>query len=255
MTMAGMTTTTTTTTTTATTAMTATTATTTGDAAKRHLESLHAFSTAMWPMAIQCFLQDNPIFIKYGIPEVPSGPKYKCPLKLFCYLITFQALHHKVCEAIWAKLVNLMNKRMFDNGLFNIDYWNPEIVYSFTHEELYGRNGVGLSKRKIEAIRNIALYLQEHPLIFDPNMDSLVIIKDISKSVKGIGPFVVQHFLKEQGRLDIITHNDLVFRRGLQKVLQLEKVLTVAQSKRLTKKAWPRFQTIGTMYCFHIAHL
>jgi len=53
--------------------------------------------------------------------------------------------------------------------------------------------------------------------------------------------------------MNIITHNDLVFRRGLQKVLNLEKIPTVAKSKKLVK--WKRFQTIGTLYCFHIAHL
>ena len=228
--------------------------TTSTTAAAKHLSELHAFSTAMWPLSVQCFLQDNPICMKYGTPATPLGPKYKCPLKLFCYLITFQAIHHKVCTAIWDKFVNLVNARMRNNGIFNTDVWKPEILYSFTHEELYGRGGVGLSKRKIEAIQNIAIYLQEHPLIFDHNMESLAIIKDISKSVKGVGPFVVQHFLKEQGRLDIITHNDVVFRRGLSKVYKLDKVPTVAQSKRLTK-SWIRFQTVGTLCCFHVAHL
>ena len=219
----------------------------------QHLHSSYAFSVDVWPIAVQCFLQDNPGFKKYGIPSLPPPPKYSNPLKMFCYLITFQAISNSVCEKIWDRFVRAVNKRMFDNGIYDSDVWRPEILHSFAFDELYGKEGVGLSKRKITAIHNIATYIQEHPSIFAAGMDSQHIIKDISKSVKGVGPFVVQHFLKENGRMDITTHDDLVFRRGVQKLFRLEKTPTVSRSKKLIK--WSRFQTIGSSYCFHIAHL
>jgi len=108
-----------------------------------HLDISYAYSLEVWHIAIKCFLEDNPMFKKYGIPQLPQPPKYKNPLKLFCYLITYQAIHNKVCDKIWDRFVKLVNKRMVEYEVFNTNIWKAEFLLSFTDEELYGKNGVG----------------------------------------------------------------------------------------------------------------
>lgn len=207
-----------------------------------------------WHSAVSEFLKDNPEFAEYGRPATPLVPRFSDKLKLFAYFITYQAITARSADSIWDKLVNLINHLLLSLNANTYDIWPPHVLMGIPDDELYGRNGVGLSRGKIRAIKGMARYLMRNPTVHDQKMlSSSEIIRTISSQIKGVGPFTVASFLIESGRLDIANHYDRVMRKGMMLHYKLREVPTIKQAARLTA-TWGRYKTIGTKYMFYVAN-
>lgn len=199
-----------------------------------------------WVELIHTFAESNPEVGPFCFKYLPMEllPKNKDYLKHFCFSITYQAISASVCGQMWSRFKKLMR------GLNYTKVWPPEIVASLTDDQLLSY--VKLSKRKAEAVRNIAFYLLEHPI--DVTKDSDALIKEITSNVSGVGPFTVKYFLFDcLGRLDIPLYDDLLVRKGLKIIHKLDKVPTVAQCKKLTNN-WGPLASIGSLVCYNVYH-
>lgn len=217
-------------------------------------------SAKQWDVAVEGFLRKNPEFAKYGRPATPLLPRYEDPTKLFIYYITFQAIGVSSASAIWDRLVELVENLLLSIYLQQgksvpdrFDVWPPHIFASIPDDALYGPDSVGLSKRKLQAIRGIVAYLVRNPGVYDPTASSDAIIRSVSKQVKGVGPFTVAHYLIEHGLLDVANVYDGVMRKGMMLHYGLDKSPTIAQARKLAAD-WGEFKTVGTKYMFYVAN-
>lgn len=215
-----------------------------------------------WDVAVKAFLRKKPEFAKYGRPATPLPPRYEDPTKLFIYYITFQAIGVSSASAIWERLVELVENLLLSIRLqqgkssaapHRFDVWPPHIFATIPDDALHGPDSVGLSKRKLQAIRGIAAYLARNLCVHDLTASSDAIIRSVSKQVKGVGPFTVAHYLIEHGVLDVANVYDRVVRKGMMIHYGLDKSPTIAQAKKLAAD-WGEFKTVGTKYMFYVAN-
>lgn len=197
-----------------------------------------------WIELVHSFAANNPEMKSFCFGYLPMEllPKKKDYLKHFCFCITYQAISATICGQMWMRFKKLMQE------LGHTKVWPPEIVASLTDEQLISH--IKLSRRKADAVRNIAFYLMENPI--DVNKDTNLLINEITSSVKGVGPFTVKYFLFDcLGRLDIALYEDLLVRKGLKIIHKLDKIPTVGQCKKLTQK-WGPLASIGSLICYNI---
>ena len=219
-----------------------------------HLLDKHLATSLSWHSIVDEFLKDKPEFKKYGRPATPLSPQFSNPMKCFAYFITYQAFTARSCKSMWDQLVNLVNHLLLSISSDNYNVWPPSVLINIPDEELYGRNGVGLSKNKINAIKGMAHYLIKHPHIYDKHSSSKEIIINISKQIKGVGPFTIASFLIEFGHLDIANYYDRIVRKGIMIHYKLDKVPTIKQAEKLLANKWGKYKTIGTLYMFAIVN-
>ncbi len=192
-----------------------------------------------WVERVKTFLKSNPEFEKNRPVRIyaPPTPKYKDKMKMFAWLITYQAISTKVCGKIWADFEAVMK------DLGHLDVWSPEIVMSLTDAQLKG-----LSKSKKNSVRDMARFLIDKAGVLDDEKSG---VDDIVRAVnvKGVSGYTVKHYLWQNGRLDVSLEEDIVFRKGLGRIYGLGPKPTVAECRKITEK-WGAFKSIGTMYCF-----
>lgn len=219
-----------------------------------HLLSNHLATSLSWHSVVDEFLRDNPEFKKYGRPATPLSPKYSNPMKCFAYFITFQAFNARSCKSMWDQLVDLVNHLLLSISLNNYDVWPPSILINIPDDELYGRNGVGLSMSKINAIKGMAKYLTKNPHIYNKQLSSKEIIINISKQIKGVGPFTIASFLIQFGHLDIANYYDRIVRKGIMIHYKLKKTPTIKEAEKFLANKWGKYKTIGTRYMFQVVN-
>ena len=90
---------------------------------------------------------------------------------------------------------------------------------------------------------------------FDLNLPTSEIVSKFTDNIKGIGPFTIKTLLEwRYAVMDIAQDEDIVFRRGLAKIYNLDKKLSVKDSIKITQK-WGKYSSVGSRFCFQAAYL
>jgi DNA-3-methyladenine glycosylase II len=110
---------------------------------------------------------------------------------------------------------------------------------------------VGLSYRKVEYIKDLALHVLEGKVLFDqfealPNEE---IIKELV-AVKGIGEWTVHIFLMFcMGRLNVLPVGDLGIRNGMLRYYQLDHLPSPAEMQAIaTQYNWQPYESVASWY-------
>jgi DNA-3-methyladenine glycosylase II len=107
----------------------------------------------------------------------------------------------------------------------------------------------GLSKAKVDYIRNLANFMIKHQAEFaaiDKLTDEEVI--ELLTQVKGIGRWTAEMFLMfSLGRQDVFSYGDLGLRAGMMKIYKLRKMPSVRRAKEISDK-WKPYRTHASMY-------
>lgn len=133
-------------------------------------------------------------------------------------------------------------------ALFGDRFPTPEEILEKDTEDL---RQVGLSYRKVEYIKDLALHILDGKIVFD-EFDRLTneeIIKELV-AVKGIGEWTVHMFLMFcMGRLDVLPTGDLGIRNGMLKFYNLEALPSPAEMQAIAKKNnWQPYETVASWY-------
>lgn len=125
----------------------------------------------------------------------------------------------------------------------------PSNVLSIESDKL--RN-IGISRSKIEYLKNIAKFHYEGKHIVNFETYSSDEIRDHYSKIKGIGPWTINMFLIfNLTRLDILAVNDLVVRKGIKEMYGLDAVPNVKQASQIGQK-WGDLATIGTLLAWEV---
>lgn len=153
-------------------------------------------------------------------------------LESFCAWIMSQQISGKVAEMFLHRFRGLVG---------NI---TPKNILSTPNDQL---RDIGLSRTKTEYIKNIAqFYLEDNQLDNHDDYTSQEIL-DHYTQIRGIGPWTVNMFMIfNLGRLDIAAPKDLVVRKGLKRLYNLDQIPNVSQSKKIMN-SWGDLATIGTI--------
>jgi DNA-3-methyladenine glycosylase II len=133
-------------------------------------------------------------------------------------------------------------------ALFGDRFPTPEEIIEKDAEDL---RKVGLSYRKVEYIKDLALHILDGKIVFD-EFDGLTneeIIKELV-AVKGIGEWTVHMFLMFcMGRLDVLPTGDLGIRNGMLKYYNLEALPSPAEMQAIAENnSWKSYETIASWY-------
>lgn len=151
--------------------------------------------------------------------------------------IVYQSISFKAATTIWNRVVDL------------IVPLEPSTLLSFTDEEI---RVCGLSRAKVEYIKNISRAFKENEIRLDfDNMSNDEISEELL-SIKGIGKWTVQMFLTfSLVRKDVISYGDLAIRRGMEKIYSLDHDITLLEFKEIEKRYSP-YSTIAALYLWEI---
>lgn len=110
---------------------------------------------------------------------------------------------------------------------------------------------VGLSYRKVEYIKDLALHVLEGKILFD-TFDSLSneeIIKELV-AVKGIGEWTVHMFLMFcMGRLDVLPVGDLGIRNGIMRYYSFDHLPSPVEMREIAAKYnWHPYESVASWY-------
>ena len=148
-----------------------------------------------------------------------------------CYWIIGQLISSKVARAITER---------FRTQIKDI---SPEYILAMSSEKLLD---IGLSKSKVKYVKNLARFIISNEMPDFNKLSNKEIIKFFSQ-VKGIGEWTVQmHLIFAFGRKDVLAAKDLVVRKGIKKLYDLNTVPTVKEVYTICKK-WGNLATIGTI--------
>lgn len=151
--------------------------------------------------------------------------------------IVYQAISFKAANTIWNRFVNLVENVSVENVLLLAD------------EDI---RKCGLSKSKVNYIKNIANVFKNEEVNLDfKSMSNEEIIKELKK-IKGIGNWTCQMFLTfSLYRKDIISYGDLAIRRGLEWLYKLDHELTKPEFE-IYEKLFSPYNTIASLYLWEI---
>lgn len=130
-----------------------------------------------------------------------------------------QQISDKARETIWNRF----------NSCFNSI--EPHIVSTICDNDL---RDLGLSRRKIEYIRNLSNKVVEQTIVFDKlkSLSNEEIILRLTQ-LKGIGRWTAEMYLIfSLGRLDVLPVNDGTIRRSLKWMYNLESLPTAEETKK-----------------------
>ncbi len=150
--------------------------------------------------------------------------------------IVLQQLSGKVAQVIFGRLAAACS----DGRL------TPQAVLKLQIEKL---RAIGLSKQKIEYIRDVARRIVRGKL----NLASLAEASDeevleVLTEIKGIGPWTVHMFLIfALRRLNVMPSGDLGIRAAVRKVYGLETMPSPAEVDELARK-WRPYCTVASWY-------
>lgn len=116
---------------------------------------------------------------------------------------------------------------------------------------------LGLSKSKANYVRNVATFFKQNKeeikeIYKNPKYSTEDLINFYTQ-IKGIGPWTVEmHAIFVEGRKDILSVKDLVVRKGMKAMYNLDEIPTEKLAKQLGKK-WGEKATIGTLLAWKLA--
>lgn len=136
-------------------------------------------------------------------------------------------------------------------ALFDSPTPDPEALLQVSDEQL---RAVGLSRAKINYIRDLARHIIEGVLQFDhfEELSNEEIIRELI-NVKGIGEWTAHMFLMfAMGRLDILAVGDLGIRNGIKKLYELPQLPLPAEVTRIAEQNhWHPYETAACWYIWH----
>jgi len=177
-----------------------------------------------------------PLIDQWGAPDLPGRP---ITMAGICGDIIGQQLSTRVADVIRSRFFALA---ALDQNP------SPADISAISDEAL---RSAGLSRAKIAAVRDLARFWAEHQLSSDrlaamPD-DNLI---ELLTQVRGIGPWTVKMILIfSLRRPDVLPHEDLGVRMGLQKIDNLGDRPT---PKQVIARAeiWAPYRTLGSWYCW-----
>lgn len=189
--------------------------------------------------AVAHLTQNDPILatiiVKHPLPDLAPHTDYYHSL---VSSIISQQLSVKAAASIKKRFVALFGDR----------FPTPEEILEKDTETL---RQVGLSYRKVEYIKDLALHVLEGKILFEkfdtlPNEE---IIRELV-AVKGIGEWTVHMFLMFcMGRLNVLPVGDLGIRNGMQRYYQLEKLPSPAEMQAIAARySWQPYESVASWY-------
>lgn len=173
------------------------------------------------------------LIIYIGTAELHLEPDgFKCLVK---YIIG-QQISDKARETIWLRLCDILPEL------------TPEAILVKEDSEI---QGIGISNRKVEYIKNLANAIVNKLVDFE-NLRLLTneeIITQLTE-LKGIGRWTAEmYMIFSLGRLDVLSTGDGTIKRTIQWMYNLEKIPSSKEiSVLFEKKKWGQSATIVSFY-------
>lgn len=210
---------------------------------KMKMEEGSTMTERFWQQAEGFLSEHDPIMAglveEFGACTLEPQEHY---FQVLCESIIGQQISTKVAEAILARF----------KALFADQTADPAELMDLSFEEL---REAGLSKRKIEYVRDLALKVMDGEVKlgeFD-QLSNQVIEKQLL-SVKGIGPWTVtMFFIFALNRTDILPVGDLGVKKAIQALYGFADLPTTDEMKELGK-AWHPYESIATWYLWKSLH-
>ena len=178
-------------------------------------------------------LKLQPLILKY------SGPGfgvYADPFKSLIKYIIYQQLSMQSAKAIYIRFLDLFNNKPTPTTLNVI---NDAIL-----------KDIGVSKQKINYIKEITKYFLNHNIDFNSLTNKEVYDELIQ--IKGIGPWTIDIFLMfTLYRTDILPIGDLGIKKGFKILYNLDELPTDKFMIEKSKK-WNPYESIASMYLWKI---
>ncbi len=112
---------------------------------------------------------------------------------------------------------------------------------------------IGLTEAKAKTIIRLGQHLEQKKIAPEElaQLESKA-VRELLLEVKGIGPWTADmHLIFNQGAMDINGSTDLVVRKGLRELYQLNDTPSIKQAYELTSH-WAEYATVGTLLCWNI---
>lgn len=155
---------------------------------------------------------------------------FRCIVKY----IVGQQISDRARETIWQRLCDLCEDL------------SPIGIHNLSDDDL---RSVGISRRKVECIRNLARCLSEKEIEFEmlQSCSNNEIIDRLS-SVKGIGRWTAEmYIIFSLGRLDVLSQSDGTIRRSIQWMYKLDDLPSANELTNYFNK-WKGYETIVSAY-------
>lgn len=168
------------------------------------------------------------------LPKINDGSTFASLSKSICY----QQLATKAAAKIFTRVLKVDASCAASGAL------TPRAVLDATLEDL---RGAGLSERKAQYLRDLALHYEEGILSCSQiRMMDLEELHSALTAVKGIGPWTVDMFLIfDYGATDCLPTSDLGVRRGMQTLYKLKKLPTPSEMEAIAEK-WRPWRSLGS---------
>ena len=178
-------------------------------------------------------LKLQPLILKYSRPDFGiSDDSFKSLIKYIIY----QQLSIQSAKAIYTRFLDLFNNKPTPTTLNII---NDVIL-----------KDIGISKQKINYIKEITNYFLNHNIDFHSLTNKEVYDELIQ--IKGIGPWTIDMFLMfTLYRTDVLPIGDLGIKKGFKILYNLNELPTVQFMIEKSKK-WNPYQSIASMYLWKI---
>lgn len=191
-------------------------------------------------------------YLRENVPELaPLVEKYSpCPLKAkpsadyFTILLSgiiAQQLPPEVSQKLMQKLEALTGNPI-----------TPEAVLAASTESLLA---IGLVQQKIDYLRSFAQAVQSGKITMDKfaEMTDSQISKQLLQ-IRGLGQWTIEMFLLlALCRTDVIPSADFIFKKELQKMLQLKDIPKRGQINKLTEH-WRPWRSLAVWYMWQHAN-
>ena len=178
-------------------------------------------------------LKLQPLILKYTRPDFGVSND---PFKSLIKYIIYQQLSIQSAKAIYTRFLDLFNNKPTPTTLNAI---NDAIL-----------KDIGVSKQKINYIKEITKYFLNHNIDFNSLTNKEVYDELIQ--IKGIGPWTIDIFLMfTLYRTDILPIGDLGIKKGFKILYNLDELPTDQFMIEKSKK-WNPYESIASMYLWKI---
>ena len=187
--------------------------------------------------AIQHLKKADPVMAAIIERCGPYKVQYREPIfQTLVRSIVYQQLSGKAALTIFNRLKEAAG----------VDPLTPESMVKMRPQKM---RALGLSKQKLEYIRELARKTRDGEIIFDrlPELEDAVIIEQLTK-VKGVGVWTVQMFLIfALKRLDVLPVADLGVRSAMKKAYGLPELPKPAEMQKIAE-SWRPYATVASWY-------
>ena len=175
----------------------------------------------------------QPLILKYSRPDFGVSED---PFKSLIKYIIYQQLSIQSAKAIYTRFLDLFNNKPRPTTLKVI---NDTIL-----------KDIGISKQKINYIKEITKYFLNHNIDFN-NLTNKEVYDELIQ-IKGIGPWTIDIFLMfTLYRTDILPVGDLGIKKGFRTLYDLDELPTDQFMVEKSKK-WNPYESIASMYLWKI---